>query len=550
MKDAKKVPSKVYSIPHKKGVLMKKLLKITCLALGAVCSLEATRSSELAGNVTSHTFFSIRPQYDNLPQRLSFFRNDLLDEGCNTCWGGAAQVVVFGGRSTEPEKIAQYFLPPTVVDSCCLRVAEGNPDLVGTPAAEYLDLQAGRQIDAEARNFNIATIARNFASNVCFEPRQQFFGVAFHLKGAFSRCEGLLRSWWELTFPIVRVKNTMNLQETVLNSGGGADGLLGLDNAPHVSNMTEAFRQSNWKYGKIENCFCDSKTGIADMEFRFGWTPINSECCRLDSYIGVLFPTGNRPKNHHVFEPIVGNNKHFGFLFGASTQFVIWQSGCKQLKSLLDINNKYLFRNYQFRTFDLIGKPWSRYQEVYQNRDQAFLAADILTPNRDFIGTSGVNVFTQCSSVYPRFSTDINSAWLYTHDFACSQFMVEAGFNFYARQAEQVIPECCNFNPAIKGFAGDGQTSFTRTIKDNVACADVFPDGRTGITYAGLTIDDLDLYSAAHPAYLSTTGYVTFGYKWGENCPNFVGIGASLEGAHNNTALERWTIWAKYGITY
>lgn len=530
---------------------MKKFLKVTCLAVTAVCSLQAARSSELAGNVTGHTFFSIRPQYDNLPQRLSFFRNDLLDEGCNTCWGGAAQVVVFGGKSTKSREIAQYFLPPSVTDSCCLRVAEGNQNLIGSPAAVYLDEQAGRPIDAEARNFNISTIAHDFASNVCFKPKQEFFGVAFHMKGAASRdLDGLTRTWYEVTFPIVRVKNSMHLDEHVLSTGGGADGLTGLDNSPHVSNMTEAFRQQNWKYGKIDNCANLSKTGIADMEFRFGWTPVNLECCRLDSYLGVLFPTGNKPKNHYVFEPIVGNNKHFGFTFGTSTQFIIWRKGCQQLKSLLDINNRFLFANYQYRTFDLIGKPWSRYQEVYQNRDQAILAADLLTPNRDNIGTSGVNVFTQCAKVEPRFSIDMNGAWLYTYDTCCGQFMTEFGFNFYARQAEQVVPECCNFAPAIKSFQGDGRTSFTRTIKDNTVCADVTPDGTTGITYAGLTVDDLDLYSAAHPAYISSTGYITAGYKWGEKCPNFVGLGVSYEGSHNNTALERWTVWAKYGVTF
>lgn len=531
---------------------MKKFFKVTCLAVTAVCSLQASKSTDLAGNVTSHTFFSIRSQYDNLPQRLSFFRNDLLDEGCNACWGGAAQAVIFGGKSTESRKIAQYFLPPTVTDCNCLRVAEGNQNLTGSPAAIYLDEEAGRPIDAEARNFNISTIAHDFASTVCFRPRQEFFGVALHFKGAFSRdLDGLLRTWWEFTFPVVRVKNTMRLHEDVLSTGGGADGLIGLDNAPHVSNMTEAFRQLNWKYGKIDNCARLSKTGIADIELRVGWTPVNLECCRVDSYIGVLFPTGNRPENHHVFEPIVGNNKHFGFLFGSSTQFIIWRKGDHQVKSLLDINNRFLFANHQRRTYDLIGKPWSRYQELYQNRDQALLAADLLTPNRDNIGTSGINVLTIMSRVHPRFSFDLNGAWSYTYANCCGgEFMAEAGFNFYARQAEQVVPQCCDFAPAIKGFKGDGQTSFIRTIKDNASCADVTPDGSTGITYAALSIDDLDLYSAAHPAYLSSTGYATVGYKWGENCPNFVGVGASYEGTHNNTALERWTIWAKYGITF
>ena len=80
---------------------MHTLLKIT-VALSIANTLQA-------GFVNSHTFFSLRPNFQSqMPERVSLFRNDLLDE-CQG-FGGAFEAVFYGGVTTEEgsEKIARF----------------------------------------------------------------------------------------------------------------------------------------------------------------------------------------------------------------------------------------------------------------------------------------------------------------------------------------------------------------------------------------------------------------------------------------------------------
>ena len=41
--------------------------------------------------------------------------------------------------------------------------------------------------------------------------------------------------------------------------------------------------------------FNESKTGVADIEFKVGYEWIQEEPFHLESYLGILIPTGNKP---------------------------------------------------------------------------------------------------------------------------------------------------------------------------------------------------------------------------------------------------------------
>ena len=512
---------------------MNKNTRIALLMATAVGMAHADCGNET--NIKGHTFFTVRPQFQSaMPEKESFFRNNRM-EMREDGWGSAFQAVVFGGKSVKSRDLAAYFLP-SCASSSCLNVMEFDEFL-----SPLISQDNNPDKDVEARNFNIDSIDGTFASKVCFCPKQSVIGVGLDWKQAFCRREnGCVTYWGEISFPIVRVENTMGLTEDVTNEGGGPDTTaVGLDGAPRVANMTDAFRQSTWKYGKINSNCKMTKTRIADIELKVGWDSCSMDCCHLEGYLGLVIPTGNRPKGEFVFEPIVGNNRHFGFMYGSNLGFDLWNCDDHKIVLEVDWNGRWLFRNHQTRSFDLCDKSWGRYQAVYATVEDAQAAFDTGNPDS---GTSGINIFTHCVKVSPRFANTFNTAFVYTH---CS-FMAELGWNFYARQAEKVELDCWASTAQVKDISGAGLTNTAATIRNN------YPASGIPVTeFQALALSDLDLNSAAHPAVLSHIIYGAVGYNWDDRCyPTFLGLGASYEFSHVNTALTRWTLWGKAGISF
>ena len=507
------------------------------IALLATFSARSAFAVHGEGNVSGHTFFSVqRPPYASAsPEKVSNFRlyrTCLKEDGIR----GALEVVFFGSRTVRPGDIAEFFLP---FGKRTLGVLEYKP---GVSTGDNIP---GK--DIEARNFNIKTdpgSSTTFGSTLRFCPRQTLFGIGFTYKQAITtkhHCddEGLTGFWGEVSFPVVHVTNTMGMIETVTSTGGGVLAATGLNGVPFVPNMTDAFKQDSWKYGKI--CGKMSKWGVADIELKIGYNTIEMEKCHLNSYAGVVVPTGNKPQGHLMFEPIVGNNHHFGLMLGNNLGFELIHHGDHKVEMEWDTNSRFLFYNYQVRSYDLIDKAWSRYLSVYSNKTAAQAAATAQDANS---GTAGINIFTGCFKVSPRFSFNLNNAYLYTH--SCG-FSAEVGYNFYSRQAEELKLKDTKFNSAaIESVVGEGFTNPYRTIRNNLVPVDV-----AVADYQAIQLSDINIDSASHPAVLSNILYATVAYDRVWYCfPVFVSVGGSYEFSSVNTALHRWMAWGKFGFSF
>lgn len=514
--------------------MKRKLVALTLLVVAPVV---------YADDFAGHSFFTARPQFRLVSaEKEALFRNDrmLLREGGIQ---GTSQVVVYGGQSTNGCQLNQYFLPS---NKTSLYVQEYK-----TPSF-IQDGQSSK--DIEARNFNIVTesASQTFRSNIAFNPQQKSFGIGFSwIQNIWHDCDGVPRVWGEISFPVQYINNNMNLRENVLNDGGGVSNVAGvpttgLDGAPHVANMTQAFKQSTWRYGKVDNCADLSAWGVSDVEVTFGYNALFSETCDFNSYVGFVAPTGTKIDQcnaAYIWRPVIGNNHHWGVLFGAHACFYLREYGSHTLRLEFDAEGQYLFKNNQWRSFDLVQQgQWSRYLEVYENVAAATAAAGSASPLNINAGTSGINVFTTCAQVRPRFTANTNSAFIYNY---CG-LQLEGGFNFFVRQAEQISKCSWNSDVAIKDVDGTGLTNSARTIKNNFIGSDISLAGYTPVTLA-----DLDLNSAAHPTMLSHTIYAAGGWSWDDiRIPTFIGFGGSYEFTTVNTALDRWLIFGKLGISF
>ena len=479
-----------------------------------------------ANNSTSHTFFTVRPQWrSDSPEKIAFFHNNLFLEK-RTLF----QVSVFGGKSTNSSGLARYFLP---FNACQLHVAEAQFDSNGK--ASLTPEQKNENLIAE--NINILTNNGDFYSIVSFQPEQNVVGIGLDFK------QRLGKKWWlELSAPIERIHNTMGMREQIINNGGGVNIdsntqsiAIGLDNSPVAGNATEAFKQKSWYFGKIVDQ--DAKWGLADIEAKIGLLFLHTENYRFNGYAGILIPTGNKPEGRYVFEQIIGNNKHFGFMFGDNIGLSYTTKHNFNLSLELDGNCTYLFKNTQVRSFDPVDKSFGRYLSLYSSREQAALASDEGLNNS---GSSGINFFTGCVTVKPRGSVNLNTAFCVEK---CG-YATEFGFNIYARQVEKVsLASKFPSELAIKELFGDGATNPTRGINTIVRNEDgAYPEG-----YKPLTCQDINMDSAAHPALISNTVYASLGYK-GDHA--FLNTGGSYEHDVLNTSLNRWLVWTKIGLTF
>jgi hypothetical protein len=509
-----------------------KALAIPCLDS---CDCESTSKSHLA----------VRPLFEShSPIQRAAFRAERL-HACHEGHRAAGQFVVYGSKTTNPEKLARYFGP------FCKSFI--------TVASQATAFNATTQLvetDVMAENFNIFTKTGQFHSVICFKPQQSVLGFAFHGRKSFWRDEERGRGCWiSATLPVERVTNTMGLHETIIVDGNGANTSTSLTGPNPISafnvvgNMTEAFVQSDWKFSKVP-CGSISRTGIADMELKLGYEWLDHEPCHLESYIGFLAPTGKKGENCYMWAPVVGHGQHFGVMFGGEFSAVIWESESGENNIRMDVANHtlYLFENTQCRSFDLNCKPWSRFIQLYADEEQATESANLLTANlRLNNATPGINLLTLNASVTPGFSHNTLTSFIFTSN----KFQAELGYNLYSRQSECVnLASSFPIDPAIKSIAGNGITNPTRDITGdrrlNLTTLDIplsqYDDSR-------ITEDDINLASAAAPAGISNTLYGSFGWRWDDyERPFFINFGGLYEwGKSTNGIANRWAAWAKAG---
>lgn len=530
------------------------------MVLGLLGLMVPVARATSGGDAYSRTFFSAPTHFQRgKPERETLFAaHDRLDKKDNG-WGGMFEVVGYYSQSTNSSELAKFFFP---FGKCQLNVAEFKQPVTdsatGSPINPNLDSDWNNLTkDLEARHFNIQTSSgtTTFQSTIKICPKQKVGGIGLAYRQTLWRdCndEGP-RLWLDIAMPIENVKNEIAILETVTSDGGGAVNQLGLDNSPRVSNMTQAFAQSNWNYGKIDGK-CRDQWGVSDVEVALGWRTMWEGCCQLDGYLGFIAPTGTKIDKkvaEFVFRPVVGNGHHWALIFGSYNNFDVWSHNNHKIDMAYSMHGQILFKNNQWRSFDLKDKDWSRYAEVYASLAdaQAAFAANAADPDSIFganSGTSGINVFTRCLEINPRYIVDTNSALIYTYR---DNFKVELGYNFYVRHAEEA--KLCNWDEeiALKGILGNGDVSIARTINKHFRFDDLSES--TSYNEAIITKDKLDLNSATHPGVLSNIVYANFAYD-GSVCdvPWFVGAGGSYEFSKINTTLSRWTVWGKLGLSF
>jgi len=210
------------------------------------------------------------------------------------------------------------------------------------------------------------------------------------------------------------------------------------------------------KYTKFGCCDSTSTTQLADLRGEFGWNFLLDEDYHLGIYLAAAAPTGNGCgscdddcNSGLLWSPIAGNGKHWELGGGITGHYTMWRSeDCEQQFDLfVDATINHMFAHTENHTFDLIGKPLSRYIIAEQ-------LTSTVTNGLSVGGTAAKYQFAGAYAPVANFTTlpvqisfpiqaDVMAKFVYT----CRGFSWAIGYDFWGQTCPSLELGCndnCN----------------------------------------------------------------------------------------------------------
>lgn len=458
---------------------------------------------------SSQTFLFTRPCDQNLGFSQVFWYGVPITDTEKT----GARVSAYYQKSRKAEKIKQYFL---LKDKASVRFgAAGTATTDALPAWFGLD-------DA-------------FRGTVTFAPEQKQVGGSIDIRHKIGPIFDLnfFKDWWvQLTVGLVDVKNNMHLTQNVEVEPTTT-------NAVH--DLATAFNNSAWNYLKIDGE--RSRSGLSEVRFGFGTTFISNGRMYASSYSALSLPGKGITPNTYMFDSQVGFNKHVGVIWGLNLQAPLTRETTDYLVTFnINLENNFLIRNHQFRTFDLNdssgiaagtavvenSREWSRY---------------LLMRHKDETGATtvpGVNALTHKVRVSPHALVDFSASLRGTS----GRLQGEVGYGLWAHGGEAV--KITDSNPWVEEYqiAGvtNGQWAKNATLKSR---------GTDSATFSAIKATDLNLDSASMPPAVIYRfhAYVNMQTESSSSKNKMhVGLGGFAEFPRNTSkALATYGIWFNAG---
>lgn len=418
-------------------------------------------------------YFSIRSQSANAARRISGQTNQLYQPSNPDVVYGTISLTPEYSRSFDSDRIAECLFGDSVRCSPCtssIRISGSHSPDRGPQdwLADYFYLPA------------------DFVSIVHFEPIIDNFIFDFQYYVQFDAwVEGL---YLLISAPLVHTRWSLRMHEDIKNCGTNRDDY-GYFTPQPLTNFLQDFTQ----YANgcsidpiIQNLSSDPtviddvtiiaqslshakmsserliRTRLADLRLFFGWNYVWCPNNHFGVDIQVAAPTGNHPEANFLFEPIVGNGHHWELGFGAhgNFRFAEKQKYERFFNFYAEANITHVFKSKQKRTFDLCGKPLSRYM----------LAERMKTPiEGDLVGVQGDTDITptaqfgnefapvaNISTTRAQVSASVQVDALALLNYTCGGFTWDIGYNLWAITCEKIgcaeSIDACN-DWALKGDA-------------------------------------------------------------------------------------------------
>lgn len=448
----------------------------------------------------SRSFLFTHPAQQNLALRQALWHNLLY----NKIKKSAIEVAGFFQKTSKSVDISQYFLPPNR-ESLLVNSTAVNRDVL----PKWLGLPD------------------NFSGRLALAPTQTQGG--FLIEGRYNLGElldfgnfagvSIFQNWsayWSIAF--IDVKNNLNLTQTEVQNPGPTSN--------PVYDIISAFNNPTWNYDKINGA--THKQGVSEIRLGLATTFIATERAQLASYSTLSIPTRTNLSNVYLFNSEFGYG-HVGVVWGLCFQAPLSRDTESYLLAwTVNLENNFLIRNQQHRTFDLNLKPWSRFI-LMRKKDQP---GDVLVP--------GVNVLTHKVRVSAHAIVDFSTGLRYSK----GKLEADIGYGLWAHGGER-CRITSNSWVADYGLAGTlpNTSASTSTVSNQ---------GINDPAFVTIVADDLDLKSGEMSQNFVNKVYGSVGFKnKGDSFDSDGGIGAFVEVPHNKTnAFTQWGLWATVGAAF
>jgi hypothetical protein len=408
------------------------------------------------------------------------------------CNYGSFSITPEYGQTFRPHRITEALFSDALVgnDSChnhCDSTCHNDCSDDDCNSCDKILIQGSQVADRNAKalmaeNFYLPT---DYSSEITFKPKVQNFIVDFnYYQGLDEWAEGL---YFRIHTPLAHTRWNLHYCENILEAGVNPmdagyfndeytfvdSTTIGLDRDALLENFgqyvseckaiesTDTITYNALNAARWSKC-SKTKTGLAELTAAFGWNFVRRENFLFGLNIRAAAPTGNRPHGSYIFEPIVGNGKHWE-LGGGLNMWWTWWKSCDEDRNFtmyLDAYVTHMFKTRQCRTFDLKDKPLSRYMLAMKFTDEVsdlVAGSEFAAPDYQF-----ANVFTPLANL-TTIPVDVSYAaqgevilkFAYTH---CN-FQFDFGYDFWGRTCPKICKrcDCCNngFKDNVWGLKGD-----------------------------------------------------------------------------------------------
>ena len=189
---------------------------------------------------------------------------------------------------------------------------------------------------------------------------------------------------------------TNSTSENFYNSAASSPypcGLAGADLTNIAYNdgiVFEALENARWA------CDTLTKNGVGEWRFTLGYNAYSNDKYHVGFGVTGAAPTGNRPHGKYLLEPIIGNGNHWELGAQITSHYCFWKSEDEErsFTGYLDANLTHMFKVRQTRSFDLKGKPNSRYMLAQKLGEPCYLYNALVQRCVNAISTQGADAVT------------------------------------------------------------------------------------------------------------------------------------------------------------
>jgi hypothetical protein len=537
-------------------------------------------------NYTNKNFLMPKPAGKDLYMDVSSWYELKRDaeNGINSKYGGAFQVVGFFKSSTRKNELGAYFgvqgknvikyghgaksnndletedlLHNALKDKFSFQFAgdktyhaprlEGSfrggnvtPNIVDGTTNTAQDEQTMLLI-AKKEYRRVQAISEALDGELALRPRRREFGCKLSYFGCPDK-----KVYFKIDVPIVQVEHDFRLtlegaEKQARKNDNAEISLIDLISGTYEHGIEKdqgnKDAQAALRYAIIPTDKI-TKRGLGDIDFYGGYKVVDEEKYDCNVYAKVTLPVAEASSGKYLFEPILGNGRHLEFGLGLEGSADLYHYAGFSLELVFNGNVTYALEKEETRTFgsylDLGARlPWQKYMLVGQN------------------GKSGVlnplaNVTTMSAKVRPGFRGEA----VVLLGLSSKNYFADIGCSFFAKEGEKI---------EFKEWLGDGQYGFADPILYRTDME--FDPSLDGIVNLGdpdssgapsietvITKAKLDPETAATPAGMVSSLFASVSYRYSRQMPFLISVGGSYDFSRDNVVINGFGVWGKLAISF